>query len=584
MNEAGSAGMSGVGLASEKFALQGDQPTVVQYVVRRFEALGVGHIFGVPGDYSFPIDDAFEASPTIQWVGCANELNAAYAADGYARIRGAALLSTTYGVGELSALNGVMGSKAEHVPVFHLVGHPSRRLQRIRAVTHHSLGDGDFTNFIPLSAAAACVSAELTPRNCIAELERVIELAISRSQPAHLYVAEDNALMPVFGTPPAMRHLDEIPRGLTNPRELEVAADAVLERLSRAKRPLAFVSHKVSRHRLEPVVTRFLEAANIPFATTPMDKTALDPHHPLFIGTYNGGSGAPDVQRAVAESDCVLDLGGVIWSDLNTGFWTDKVDKKTLVRMMPHDVQIGDDSYGPIWLGEMLAALSSSPRLKPFAARGLVSERRLPAVPGEAGDLIRYAALYPRLCRFLKEGDTVISDTGTCMLHLTQLPLPPKANFYTQTLWGSVGWGTPAALGMCLAAPEDRTVMVTGDGAHQMTANELGTMSRYGAKPILIVLNNTSYAVEELISETTGHRYNILAPWRYADLPMTLGCQDWYSVRVTTLGELEQALETASLGDRAVYIEVVIDPAEQPHPLPSEMLDKLYRLTPRDRG
>jgi indolepyruvate decarboxylase len=137
---------------------------------------------------------------------------------------------------------------------------------------------------------------------------------------------------------------------------------------------------------------------------------------------------------------------------------------------------------------------------------------------------------------------------------------------------------------MCLAAPENRTVMVTGDGAHQMTANELGTMSRYGAMPILIVLNNTSYAVEELISETTGHRYNILAPWRYADLPLTLGCQDWYAVRVTTLGELEQALETASRGDRAVYIEVVIDPAEQPHPLPSEMLDKLYRLTPRDRG
>ena len=93
-------------------------PTVAEYVVKRLSDLGVDKVFGVPGDYSFPIDDAIEVCPTLEWIACANELNAAYAADGYARLKGAAILSTTYGVGELSAINGVMGSKAHRLPVF----------------------------------------------------------------------------------------------------------------------------------------------------------------------------------------------------------------------------------------------------------------------------------------------------------------------------------------------------------------------------------------------------------------------------------------------------------------------------------
>src|SRR5271170_6494008 len=87
--------------------------TVADYIVDRLAAEGINHCFGVAGDYLFPICDAVDSSAKVKWIGCANELNASYAADGYARVRGAAMLATTYGVGELSALNGVMGAKAE---------------------------------------------------------------------------------------------------------------------------------------------------------------------------------------------------------------------------------------------------------------------------------------------------------------------------------------------------------------------------------------------------------------------------------------------------------------------------------------
>ena len=165
--------------------------TVVEYVIRRLADLGIDRAFGVPGDYSFPIDDAIEASDKLSWVLCSNELNAAYAADGYARRRGAAILTTTYAVGELSAVNGVMGAKAHRVPIFHVVGAPSTRIQRRRMVTHHTLGDGTYNNFFDISAATACVSAHITPDNVVSELERLIREAFRLSQPAYMLIPEE---------------------------------------------------------------------------------------------------------------------------------------------------------------------------------------------------------------------------------------------------------------------------------------------------------------------------------------------------------------------------------------------------------
>ena len=130
---------------------------VADYIVERLAAEGIDHCFGVAGDYVFPICDAVDSSAKVKWIGCANELNASYAADGYARIRGAAMLATTYGVGELSAINGVMGAKAERSLVFHVVGMPSYQHQRLHKIAHHTLGDGVFSNFVELSAGARAV-------------------------------------------------------------------------------------------------------------------------------------------------------------------------------------------------------------------------------------------------------------------------------------------------------------------------------------------------------------------------------------------------------------------------------------------
>ena len=96
---------------------------------------------GVPGDYNLVALD-YLPKAGLNWVGSVNELNAGYAADGYARIKGIAAIITTFGVGELSALNAIAGSYSEYVPVIHIVGTPSTLSQANGMLLHHTLGNG----------------------------------------------------------------------------------------------------------------------------------------------------------------------------------------------------------------------------------------------------------------------------------------------------------------------------------------------------------------------------------------------------------------------------------------------------------
>ena len=82
---------------------------IAEYLVKKLEELGVNDFFGLPGDYNFNILYAIENNPDTSWIGCTNELNAGYAADGYARQRGFGAVVTTYGVGELSSINAIAG-------------------------------------------------------------------------------------------------------------------------------------------------------------------------------------------------------------------------------------------------------------------------------------------------------------------------------------------------------------------------------------------------------------------------------------------------------------------------------------------
>lgn len=549
-------------------------PTVAEYAVQRLSALGIDRAFGVPGDYAFPIDDAIEACPSLMWIGCANELNAAYAADGYARRNGAAILTTTYGVGELSALNGVMGCKAHRVPVFHLVGHPSTRITRQRLVTHHTLGDGVYGNFESLSAAAAFVSAVLTPDNAVEELERVIREALRQSMPAYIVIPMDYGRMPVSGTPITGEKFAAIKRQASTQAELKAALGAVLQRLTAARNPVVLASAMVARYGLQGKLQTFLDKSRLPFATTPNDKGVMSEGSANFLGLYAGASSVPSSVKATIENaDLVLDLGGIVLEDLNTGFWSSTLPADRLITMKDNWVKIGTTLFSQVALEDMLDGLTA--QTPAFSGRDDAAAPALLPLTGCKGDKLGSASFYPRLQRMLRKGDVFVIETGTCMLHLRGMLLPDGVGSEGQTLWGSIGWATPAALGVAMANKAGRTVLVTGDGSHQLTMNEIGVMGRYGVKPVIFVLNNGIFGVEDVLSER-GHVYDDLAPVQYHMLPEAMGCKDWISRRVATVGELEAALSEICVSDSAAYIEVMI-PEGESQPLSDAAIDNAYK-------
>jgi indolepyruvate decarboxylase len=549
-------------------------PTVAEYVINRLADLGIDRVFGVPGDYAFPFDDAIEGSDRLQWVACANELNAAYAADGYARVYGASVLSTTYGVGELSAINGVMGSKSQRLPVFFIVGSPSTQIQRQGLVTHHTLGDGVFNNFQAISASACCVSTNLTPDNVIDEMERVIRDALSLSAPAYIIVPMDYALMPVSGNPIKGSPLATVKRAKSDPASLEAAIHFVVSKVNAAKKIVALPSNLVTSYGLVKQLIEFLNKTNISFATPPMGKGIISEGHPNYLGVYSGVTSSPKGLNAVIESaDLVLDIGGLIPEDINTGNWTNNLSTEKTIVLGDHYVKLGGTIFTGVTLEDMLLGLSN--RISPVSKVQAVEKPSKFPMVGAPTDVTSSANFYPRLQNMLRSGDILVAETGTCMLYMTPMLLPDGVGFQAQALWGSIGWATPATEGICMANKLGRTIVVTGDGSHQLTVNEIGTMGRYGIKPIIFVLNNAIYGVEIVVSEL-GRKYDDLSKWNYSQLPAAMGCGDWFCAKVTTVAELDVAIEKANSFDGASYIEVMI-PASESQPVPLQLQNHVYK-------
>jgi indolepyruvate decarboxylase len=178
---------------------------------------------------------------------------------------------------------------------------------------------------------------------------------------------------------------------------------------------------------------------------------------------------------------------------------------------------------------------------------------------GSRNEKITVEYLYPRWEAMLREGDILFTETGTSSMGLAFANMPKDSTFHNQTLWGSIGWATPAAFGAALAAPARRTVLITGEGSHQLTAQEVSQFPRFGLKPLIFVLNNDGYLIERLLSKDGNSYYNDLAKWNYHKLPEALGCEGWVTARVTTCGELDDIIRKAESSPTGAYIEVVTD-------------------------
>ena len=310
---------------------------------------------------------------------------------------------------------------------------------------------------------------------------------------------------------------------------------------------------------LQGAAAAFVDASGLPFATMFADKSVLGEDHPGYIGMYAGRLMGEPVRAFVESCDVVVMIGAML-SDGNTAGHTVRLDPDKTINIDHHRTTVGGTVYRE--RGDRRHSVTTVGRITNSVQRPAIAPGTLGPIVGGGDDPITADGLYPRWADFFRPNDVIMTDTGTSSLGLAFAQLPKGAEFHNQTLWASIGWATPAAFGAAIGAPDRRLILITGEGSHQMTAQEIGQFGRHGLRPIIFVLNNSGYLSERMLCKDMALAYNDIAAWNYAELPHALGCQGWFTARVSTCGELDDALKTAEQADGAAYIEVVTAPTK----------------------
>jgi TPP-dependent 2-oxoacid decarboxylase len=548
--------------------------TIAGYLLTRLVEAGVRHVFAVPRDDNAGLLDLIDADPDLEWVGSANELNAAYAADGYARMHGLAAVVTSCGVGELSAIDGIAGSFAESVPVLMIAVTPTTQAEDSGVPAHDGVLDVD-EHLAGAFGAVTCASALLSIDNATAEIDRVLESMLADMRPGQLRLPADLIGVPAPAASPR-------PAGRTHALaalECALAADpataaAETERrfTERARTMLAgapsvvvLADQLADRHRVRRQLDRLIRSGQLLSATIGGAKSTIDETTPGFLGLYVGALSEPSVRDAVETADVIIGAG-LRRSDLGSDGFTTTLDRDRLIDLQPDHAVAGKESFEGVSMAAALGALTD-----------IVADRRGPitslvvrsAVDHDAGDHLpdaplTQAAFWRQIGRFLRPNDVIAADGGTPYLGLLSLRLPSGVDVISQPLWSSIGYALPAIMGAELgAAPGRRGVLFIGDGSLQRTAQELGTIVRRGMAPVIFLLNTDDDTVERAIKGWTA-AYTETARW---DWPRVLGAlgagPDTIVARAGTPGELAAALavcerDTGTL----VFIEVVLDRRE----------------------
>jgi indolepyruvate decarboxylase len=538
---------------------------VADYLLDRLAQIGIRHFFGVPGDYNLQFLDHVISHPQITWVGCANELNAAYAADGYARCKPAAALLTTFGVGELSALNGIAGSYAEYLPVIHVVGAPTLRAQRAGDLLHHSLGDGDFGHFARMAKEVTVAQASLTPDNAEAEIDRLLTIALFEHRPVYIVLPSEVAEAPLTSRPAPLvlrqAHLSQT--------SLQAFIAAAREMLLSARRISLLADFLAERFGAEKVLEQWMNAVDIPHSTMLLGKSVLDETHACFTGTYAGAASDPQVKQLIEGADVVINVG-VRFTDTITAGFSHHLPAEKCIDLQPFEARVGQQVFSQIPLRDAVIALHQL--TLSLAKQWPVPAIKRPTLPDSNGSGLDQHGFWQQIQDFLRPGDILIAEQGTACFGAAALGLPQGCRFIVQSLWGSIGYTLPAAFGAQTAEPERRVVLLIGDGSAQLTAQELGSMLRDGQKPVIFLLNNDGYTVERAI-HGPQQRYNDIAQWNWTQLPQALaGEHQVKTLRVADPQQLRQALKEVGDSPQLAFVEVMLPKMDIP-----ELLDSVSR-------
>lgn len=526
--------------------------TVAAYLTARLIEIGIEHVFTIPGDYCAPFLDVLDATPGIVRVPNINELGCGYAADGYARLKGAGAACVQYGVGTFSLLNCVAGSYVEFAPVAIISSSPnasSRLLEEHQNILfHHSTGDllADRKVFEQVTVASVVIT---NAGSAPSDIDAALTAMLTHRRPVYIEVI-NNVWNQVCSEP--LGKLQPI-RAYSDPKSLASAVTAARNMIAGANSPVFLFGVEVQRFGFQADAQRLVDLTRIPFTTTSLGKTVLDETQPLFAGTYAGPASPPLTDALVSGSDCVIALGTIITDDYLSLMASSFVN---MIRVSQGETRVGQSYFPTVELADFLPALYASIEKNPLPPRPYPPDppyaTMLP-IP-EPGTKLTYETFFGTLGSFLlsspvREDSVLILGESTSLYVFGNLFGLPANSFVGQAAWGSLGHETGSALGVALGTGK-RPLVIAGDGGFMMVCQELSSLVCAKSDAVIFVMNNRAYAIEQAFVNLKAFEpggkfapYCVLPSWDYRALAQAFGGQ---GIRVTTTTELLDFLNTLS--------------------------------------
>ncbi len=531
-------------------ALDSPRHSIGTYLIERLLALGVNDIFGIPGDFILGFYGLLDASP-IRVIGTCNELNAGYAADAYARMNGVGAVCVTYNVGGLSLVNAVAGAYAEKSPLIVISGAPGMAERLGNPLLHHRVGAFSTQRDVFEKVTVAAVVLD-DPLTAFREIDRCLDLAITHKRPVYIEIPRDR--LDARGTHP---HIRSVHHPVSDPRALDEALQEAIKLVATARQPVIFAGLEVHRCGMRDVMTAFAEKHQIPICSTILSKSVISEKHPLYLGVYEGAMGRDNVREYVENSDCLILLGAFM-TDMELGIYTAKLNPERWIFASLDALRIHHHHFHDVLFADFMAGLAAATfntttrTIPPMSAP---SPQRYQPDPAA---IMTSRRLFQRINELLDPNMVVVCDVGDALFGASDLVTYHETQFLGPAYYTSMGFAVPAAVAVQVAKRELRPIVLVGDGAFQMTGQELSTAAKLGFNPIVIVLNNRGYTTERFLLEGT---FNDVHEWHYHRLPELLGTGLGFDV--VTEGDLENALVAALANlDSFSILNVHLDQAD----------------------
>ena len=517
-----------------------------QFLFEYLHRRGVGHSFGVPGDFALPTFSWLEKS-RIQSVTMTHEPSAGFAADAYARVHGLGLVCVTYCVGGLNVLNAIAGAYAEKSPVVVVSGAPGRKDREKDPLLHHKVKTFETQRRVYDEVTVAS-TVLLDEQRAASEIVRCVEACLRHKRPVYIEVPHDmvDREIPTGAIAPLLPEESD-------PHTLKAALDETLALIRSAKKPVILAGVELARYRFGRLVVHMAERMNIPIAADLLSKSTVPENHRLYLGVYGGAMSSDEhVRKYVESADLVLMLGTFI-TDMSMGFYTAKLDRKRTVLATTERVNVQYHRYESVEFRDFLKSLAKAKiRPKDFKHPNphAVPE---PLRQAERAHPLTMVDVFRILSLHLDEHCCVVADIGDAIFGAVGIRSEKQAEFIAPAYYMSMGFAVPASIGVALGRPDLRPYVLVGDGAFQMTGVEISTAVRLGLNPIILVLNNDGYGT---MREIRDGEFNVITQWNYHKICELVGGGE--ATTVSTIGELDTALRSAQAARNVRVIEIKI--------------------------